>query len=145
IAKRLTLALPRGHLRRTTTMLALPRKSHVFSLILAFARVLLPAALLPAALGSSASAEPAPRYPFDPLCPWGRLADGHGMILRCIQAEEASALAARAALPAPASAAEPNAVPPNALPSSGAAATAPSAVPPSAVPPSAQASSTLPP
>lgn len=32
------------------------------------------------------------RYPYDPACPWGRLADGHGMLLRCLQPEEATAL-----------------------------------------------------
>ena len=32
------------------------------------------------------------RYPYDPACPWGRLADGHGMLLRCLQPQEATAL-----------------------------------------------------
>ncbi len=36
------------------------------------------------------------RYPYDPACPWGRLADGHGMLLRCLQPEEATALLAQA-------------------------------------------------
>jgi hypothetical protein len=116
-------------------MLALPRKSHVFSLILAFAGV-----LLPAALDGSAHAEPAPRYPFDPLCPWGRLADGHGMILRCLQAEEANALAAHAAAASVPSAGEPS-PPPNPGVANGVApsvalpgAPAPSAAAPSAPP-----------
>lgn len=34
------------------------------------------------------------RYPFDPACPWGRLANGKGMITRCLGEEEARALLA---------------------------------------------------
>jgi hypothetical protein len=34
------------------------------------------------------------RYPFDPACPWGRLANGKGMIARCLGEEEARALLA---------------------------------------------------
>lgn len=33
------------------------------------------------------------RYPFDPVCPWGRLSNGKGMIHRCITEEEALSLA----------------------------------------------------
>jgi hypothetical protein len=32
------------------------------------------------------------RYPFDPACPWGRIGNGKGMIVRCISAEEAERL-----------------------------------------------------
>lgn len=32
------------------------------------------------------------RYPYDPVCPWGRLADGHGMLIRCLAPKEASLL-----------------------------------------------------
>jgi len=39
------------------------------------------------------------RYPFDPACPWGRVANGKGMIVRCMSEEEAGALLKRA-LPA---------------------------------------------
>src|SRR5688572_23371787 len=53
-----------------------------------------------------AAAEPALRYPFDPVCPWGRVADGRGILVRCLDAAEAQRLAARApsaaAPPAPA-------------------------------------------
>jgi hypothetical protein len=46
-------------------------------------------------LGSSnASAEAPERYPYDPVCPWGRIADGHGMMVRCLSQVEASALVA---------------------------------------------------
>ena len=47
------------------------------------------------ALGASAQASGdsgTHRYPYDPVCPWGRLADGNGMLRRCVSAEEASAL-----------------------------------------------------
>lgn len=30
------------------------------------------------------------RYPFDPACPWGRIANGKGMIVRCMSEEEAN-------------------------------------------------------
>lgn len=33
------------------------------------------------------------RYPFDPVCPWGRLSNGKGMIHRCITEQEARTLA----------------------------------------------------
>lgn len=33
------------------------------------------------------------RYPFDPVCPWGRLSNGKGMIHRCITEDEARSLA----------------------------------------------------
>lgn len=40
------------------------------------------------------------RYPYDPACPWGRVGNGKGMVVRCISEEEAKALRAPAA-PAP--------------------------------------------
>jgi hypothetical protein len=42
-----------------------------------------------------AAAEPALRYPFDPVCPWGRVADGRGILVRCLDATEAQRLATR--------------------------------------------------
>ncbi|MET0412100.1 MAG: hypothetical protein ABW217_12435, partial [Polyangiaceae bacterium] len=63
------------------------RRSHVFYAMTVIAGL----ALLGAARGG-AQAEVAPRYPFDPLCPWGRISDGHGMLLRCLQPAEATAL-----------------------------------------------------
>src|SRR5262245_44820015 len=56
-------------------------------------------------------AEPAVRYPFDPVCPWGRVADGRGMLVRCLEPAEAARLAAvvgsAPAAPAPAAAPAP--------------------------------------
>jgi hypothetical protein len=47
-------------------------------------------------------AEPAVRYPFDPVCPWGRVADGRGMLVRCLEPSEAARLATVSASSAPA-------------------------------------------
>jgi hypothetical protein len=42
------------------------------------------------------------RYPFDPACAWGRVANGKGMIVRCMTEEEANLVLRRApAQPAP--------------------------------------------
>lgn len=46
------------------------------------------------ALVPSAGAEPAHRYPYDPVCAWGRLGDGHGMLVRCLTQNEAGPLVA---------------------------------------------------
>lgn len=43
-------------------------------------------------LQSVAGADNPKRYPFDPACPWGRVADGHGMLIRCLNPAEASRL-----------------------------------------------------
>src|SRR5262245_20267823 len=37
-------------------------------------------------------ADEASRYPYDPVCAWGRLADGKGMLVRCIRREERTLL-----------------------------------------------------
>ncbi len=34
----------------------------------------------------------ASRYPYDPVCEWGRLADGRGMLIRCLTRAEAASL-----------------------------------------------------
>jgi hypothetical protein len=57
------------------------------------------------------------RYPFDPACPWGRLANGKGTVVRCLSEKEGAALAA---VPAP----------PASLPSAPAPAGAPAAAAP---------------
>lgn len=73
-------------------------------------------------------AEPAVRYPFDPVCPWGRIADGRGMLVRCLEPAEAQRLAAPArgapapvgvgaGITAPAAAPPPVLTPPSAAPS----------------------------
>ncbi|MGC4095033.1 MAG: hypothetical protein QM756_45365 [Polyangiaceae bacterium] len=35
------------------------------------------------------------RYPFDPACPWGRIGNGKGMIVRCMSEDEANQLLRR--------------------------------------------------
>lgn len=35
------------------------------------------------------------RYPFDPACPWGRVANGKGMIVRCMSEDEANSVLKR--------------------------------------------------
>lgn len=43
--------------------------------------------------GSALSAPTEPqRYPFDPACAWGRIADGRGILLRCLTQEESQRL-----------------------------------------------------
>ncbi len=42
----------------------------------------------------------ASRYPYDPVCAWGRIANGRGLFVRCLSADEA-ALLRRAPGPAP--------------------------------------------
>jgi hypothetical protein len=42
------------------------------------------------------------KYPYDPACPWGRIANGKGMIVRCVSEQEATALARATPAPAPA-------------------------------------------
>lgn len=70
-------------------------------------------------LSRPGSAQEASRYPYDPVCPWGRLSNGKGMLVRCISHEEATGLAAStkpnlkptasAAPPAPSASAAPDA------------------------------------
>jgi hypothetical protein len=49
-------------------------------------------AVTSAAAEETAPAEPAARYPFDPVCSWGRVADGRGMLVRCLEPGEAQRL-----------------------------------------------------
>ena len=79
------------------------------------------------------------RYPFDPACAWGRLANGKGSIVRCLSEQEASQLAPVAnALPVAAAPIAPAAatgltsaapVSPAAAPSASAAPVSPEATP----------------
>lgn len=50
-------------------------------------------AVTSASAEEAAPVEPAARYPFDPVCSWGRVADGRGMLVRCLEAGEAQRLA----------------------------------------------------
>jgi outer membrane biosynthesis protein TonB len=77
------------------------RKTRIFSTVaLLFVTPLLTA--------SSGSAQEASRYPYDPVCEWGRIANGKGMLVRCITQAEASALLAGPAAPVPAPAPTPS-------------------------------------
>jgi hypothetical protein len=44
------------------------------------------------AAGRAPIAEPASRFPYDPVCAWGRVADGRGLIVRCLDQNEAQQL-----------------------------------------------------
>jgi len=70
---------------------------------------MLPCASLLLAFGALASGETADallrRYPYDPACPWGRINNGKGLIVRCLSEAEAQGLrsgtlASPSALPA---------------------------------------------
>jgi hypothetical protein len=60
--------------------------------------IALPALGLLLAFGALASGETADallrRYPYDPACPWGRIGNGKGLIVRCLGEAEAQALRA---------------------------------------------------
>jgi hypothetical protein len=51
-------------------------------------------------LGVHAKSDEETRYPFDPVCPWGRLSNGQGMIHRCLTKGEAEGLARKDDAPA---------------------------------------------
>jgi len=77
------------------------------------------------------------RYPYDPVCSWGRVADGRGMIVRCLTRAEAEALgaspgAARGAASSGPGAASASAAPPRLAASTSAA---PDVAPPGAARP----------
>jgi hypothetical protein len=48
---------------------------------------------------SGSAADPTNRYPYDPACAWGRIANGRGLIVRCLSQAEATELAQRAGPP----------------------------------------------
>lgn len=52
------------------------------------------AALALATTAAQAEDKPTNRYPFDPACPWGRLANGKGVVIRCLTEAEATQLSA---------------------------------------------------
>lgn len=62
--------------------------------LLLWGTVLLPVAALAVPGAGHADSVTEARYPFDPACPWGRLANGKGMITRCLGEEEARGLLA---------------------------------------------------
>jgi hypothetical protein len=79
--------------------------------LLALAAVAGPDAERNAAAEEVSVAEPAVRYPFDPVCPWGRVSDGRGMLVRCLEAAEAARLSAAAGPTAPVTSAAPGVAP----------------------------------
>jgi hypothetical protein len=68
------------------------------------ALIMLPAGSLLLAFGALASGETSDallrRYPYDPACPWGRIGNGKGLVVRCLSETEAQGL--RAGVPMPA-------------------------------------------
>jgi hypothetical protein len=50
-----------------------------------------------AASTEAADSDSASRYPYDPVCAWGRIADGRGMLVRCLTRTESEALQKRSA------------------------------------------------
>ncbi len=60
------------------------------------ALIMLSSASLLLAFGALASGETADallrRYPYDPACPWGRIGNGKGLIVRCLSEAEAQGL-----------------------------------------------------
>ena len=94
--------------------------------------IALPAVSLLLAFGALASGETADallrRYPYDPACPWGRIGNGKGLIVRCLSEAEAQALRAGtvAALPASTASGAPSA---SAAPTSAPAVVAPEEAP----------------
>ena len=94
--------------------------------------IAVPAISLLLAFGALASGETADallrRYPYDPACPWGRIGNGKGLIVRCLSEAEAQALRAGtvAALPASSATAAPS---PSAAASSAPAVVAPEDAP----------------
>jgi hypothetical protein len=45
------------------------------------------------------NAAEASRYPYDPVCGWGRIADGRGMLVRCLSERESKPLAQTSPVP----------------------------------------------
>jgi hypothetical protein len=92
--------------------------------------IMLSVASLLLAFGVVASGESADallrRYPYDPACPWGRIGNGKGIIVRCLSEGEAQALRAGTVPAAPTVSAAPSPVASAAPPASAASAAAPS-------------------
>ncbi|HWZ90591.1 MAG TPA: hypothetical protein VNW92_17145 [Polyangiaceae bacterium] len=90
--------------------------------------IMLSIASLLLAFGVVASGESADallrRYPYDPACPWGRIGNGKGIIVRCLSEGEAQALRAGTVPAAPAVSAAPSPVASAAPPASAASAAA---------------------
>lgn len=57
-------------------------------------------AVLGVVAGRPVQAQEASRYPYDPVCPWGRIANGSGMLVRCLVESEANQLLSSSPPPA---------------------------------------------
>lgn len=73
-------------------------RSTLMKLTLKRALIMLPAASVLLAFGALASGDTGDallrRYPYDPACPWGRIGNGKGLIVRCLTEAEAQGLRA---------------------------------------------------
>lgn len=69
------------------------RRQHVTgAALLGLTLSLAPGSVAPASAEQAAATEPAARFPYDPVCPWGRISDGRGLLVRCLEQEEAQRL-----------------------------------------------------
>jgi hypothetical protein len=80
-------------------------------------------ALLGVVAGRPVQAQEASRYPYDPVCPWGRIANGSGMLVRCMVESEANQLLSSSPPPATARTAPSTSASASAAPSASASAT----------------------
>jgi hypothetical protein len=66
-----------------------------------FAKIVLATLVLFSVKAADAQDKATNRYPFDPACPWGRLANGKGIVIRCLTETEVAQLSApKASVPA---------------------------------------------
>ncbi|MCC6215408.1 MAG: hypothetical protein IT376_11105 [Polyangiaceae bacterium] len=69
-------------------------------------RVALPGVVASVVAGAAVAGSPEEsRYPYDPACPWGRVANGKGMLVRCLEEREARLVLGAASARPPQSAA----------------------------------------
>lgn len=83
-----------------------PRKTRTWT---RFAGIALAVAASVAAISAAAEDSAANRYPYDPACPWGRIANGKGLLVRCMTEAESHALLSGNVGAKPAQTASPNA------------------------------------
>jgi hypothetical protein len=61
-------------------------------LLFAAASIGVASVILGVVAGRPVLAQEASRYPYDPVCPWGRISNGSGMLVRCLVESEANQL-----------------------------------------------------
>ncbi len=113
--------------RTNSALSSLAQRASGLRSVRRIAALALTVAALIVGLQSLAGADSPERYPYDPVCPWGRLADGNGMMLRCLEPNEAKQL-----LQIPQGSGQSSAAPGRVSPSPTQTPTAPSANAPSA-------------